>query len=481
MASDNHSPLREKIGYGLGDMSSSMFWKIFSYYLPIFYSDIFGLRPAHAALLLLVTKLYDAVSDPVMGLIADRTRSRWGRYRPWLLWIAVPFAVVGILSFYTPDASYGFRHVYAYVTYILMMTVYTAINVPYGAMLGVMTSDSREKSVFSSFRMFFAYVGSFIAMGIFWLFERSIPSGSVGDATPWQWTGVVAIIAGLCAVLFIGCFALTRERVQPAADSKPSSIGKDLKALLRNGPWWLLLGAGIGQLIFGSIRGGAAAYYFANILGTGALLSCAVFLTIGEIAQMAGVALAVPISSRIGKKGTFISCLLFIAAVSIVIWFLPATAAGMWGLIVCQVLICIGIGISAPLIWSMMADVAEWSEWKTGSASTGLIFSSSSMAQKFGGALGGFLLLQVLAWFSYDSSASVQAPETLSAIRALMSWIPTIGALLGALCLAFYPLTTAKMQEICHSEACPENVTLKPALSLPKGEAKGLEGRSEES
>ena len=302
MASDNHSPLREKIGYGLGDMSSSMFWKIFSYYLPIFYSDVFGLRPAHAALLLLVTKLYDAVSDPVMGLIADRTRSRWGRYRPWLLWIAVPFAVVGILSFYTPDASYGFKHVYAYVTYILMMTVYTAINVPYGAMLGVMTSDSREKSVFSSFRMFFAYVGSFIAMGIFWLFERSISSGSVGDATPEQWTGVVAIIAGLCAVLFIGCFALTRERVQPAADSKPSSIGKDLKALLRNGPWWLLLGAGIGQLIFGSIRGGAAAYYFANILGTGALLSCAVFLTIGEIAQMAGVALAVPISSRIFQR-----------------------------------------------------------------------------------------------------------------------------------------------------------------------------------
>ena len=266
MASDTHSPLREKIGYGLGDMSSSMFWKIFSYYLPIFYSDVFGLRPAHAALLLLVTKLYDAVSDPVMGLIADRTRSRWGRYRPWLLWIAVPFAVVGILSFYTPDTSYGFKHIYAYVTYILMMTVYTAINVPYGAMLGVMTSDSREKSVFSSFRMFFAYVGSFIAMGIFWLFERSIPSGSVGDATPGQWTGVVAIIAGLCAVLFIGCFALTRERVQPAADSKPSSIGKDLKALLRNGPWWLLLGAGIGQLIFGSIRGGGCGAGSAHFL-----------------------------------------------------------------------------------------------------------------------------------------------------------------------------------------------------------------------
>lgn len=435
-------PVKEKIGYGLGDMSSSMFWKIFSYYLPIFYSDVFGLRPAHAALLLLVTKLYDAVSDPVMGLIADRTHSSWGRYRPWLLWIAVPFAVVGILSFYTPDASYTFKHVYAYVTYILMMTVYTAINVPYGAMLGVMTESSREKSVFSSYRMFFAYIGSFIAMGIFWLFERSIPSGSVGDASPMQWTGVVAIVALICAILFLGCFALTRERVQARESKESGSVGRDLRALLHNGPWWLLLGAGIGQLIFGSIRGGAAAYYFANILGANALITCAMFLTIGEIAQMAGVALAVPVSERIGKKGTFIACLLFTAAVSIVIWFLPSAPAGMWALIVCQILICIGIGVSAPLIWSMMADVAEWSERKNGNASTGLIFSSSSMAQKFGGALGGFLLLQVLAWCSYDKDAIVQAPQTLSAIRALMSWIPAIGALLGAICLYFYNVTS---------------------------------------
>ena len=435
------APLREKIGYGLGDMSSSMFWKIFSYYLPIFYSDVFGLKPAHAALLLLVTKLYDAVSDPVMGLIADRTRSRWGRYRPWLLWVTVPFAVVGVLCFYTPDASYTFKHVYAYVTYILMMTVYTAINVPYGALLGVVTNDSREKSVFSSYRMFFAYIGSFIAMGIFWLFERSIPGGSVGNATPMQWTGVVSIIAAICAVLFIGCFALTRERVTLVKEEKHASVGKDLKALLHNGPWWLLLGAGIGQLIFGSIRGGAAAYYFSNILGANAVITCAVFLTIGELAQMAGVALAVPVSERLGKRNTFISCLLFMALVSCVIWFLPATRAGLWGLVACQILICLGIGISAPLIWSMMADVADWSAWKNGTSSTGLIFSSSSMAQKFGGALGGFLLLQVLAWFSYDKSLAVQTPATLSAIRALMSWIPAIGSILGALCLAFYPLT----------------------------------------
>ena len=150
--------LSEKIGYGFGDMSSSMFWKIFSYYLPFFYSNIFGLSLAHAGTLLLVTKLYDAISDPVMGLIADRTSTRWGKYRPYLLWIALPFAIAGILAFYTPQTDNNtFKHINAYVTYILMMTVYTAINVPYGAMLGVVTDDSREKSVFSSFRMFLKY------------------------------------------------------------------------------------------------------------------------------------------------------------------------------------------------------------------------------------------------------------------------------------------------------------------------------------
>lgn len=156
--------LKEKIGYGFGDMSSSMFWKIFSYYLPIFYSNIYGLSLADTGVLLLVTRIWDAVSDPMMGIIADRTHTRWGKYRPYLLWISLPFAVCGILMFTTPDFGPTGKLVWAYVTYILMMTVYTAINVPYGAMLGVMTDDSDTKTVFSSYRMFFAYGGSFIAL-----------------------------------------------------------------------------------------------------------------------------------------------------------------------------------------------------------------------------------------------------------------------------------------------------------------------------
>jgi sugar (Glycoside-Pentoside-Hexuronide) transporter len=453
--------LSEKIGYGFGDMSSSMFWKIFSYYLPIFYSDVFGLKPQHAAFLLLITKLYDAISDPVMGMIADRTHTKWGKYRPYLLWIAIPFAVIGIMSFYTPDAGYTFKHIYAYVTYILMMTVYTAINVPYGAMLGVVSESSKEKSVFSSYRMFFAYIGSFIAMAIFAVFEKSIVgtvrivdgvekvAKGVGDAAPMQWTAVVSIVAVICAVLFLLCFLLTRENVKTVNEEKrPSSIKKDLKALASNKPWWLLLGGGIGLLLFGSIRGGAAAYYFSNILGTDAILTCAIFLFIGEIAQMAGVPLAVPVSDKIGKKSTFLYVLLFIALLSCLILFLPQNKTGFWMLLVIQILICIAIGIVSPLLWSMFADVADYSELKNGSASTGLIFSSSSMAQKFGGALGAFMLMQILALSGYSKDVTVQSHTTLDAIKALMSYIPAIGALLGAACLTLYPLTTSTMKSI---------------------------------
>ena len=461
--------LSEKIGYGFGDMSSSMFWKIFSYYLPFFYSNIFGLSLAHAGTLVLVTKLYDAVSDPVMGLIADRTNTRWGKYRPYLLWIAIPFAVAGVLAFFTPQTdNYTFKHVYAYVTYILMMTVYTAINVPYGAMLGVMTDDSREKSVFSSFRMFFAFIGSFIAMGSFEPLLKlrqsivgTLPAEwTLADSTPADWTIAVSVIGIVCAVLFILSFLMTRERVTEAEMAKEpvkensdetakTSVAEDLKALVANGPWWMLLGGGIAILLFNCVRGGAAAYYFADVLGTNAIFTLALFLTVGEISQLVGVVVTVPVSEKIGKKATFLLVLVAVTVLSVIVAFLPETPAGMWALLVSQILICIAIGINSPLLWSMFADVADYSELKNGRASTGLIFSSSSMAQKFGAAFGSAIVLWVLMAFGYDNAkGAVQTPEALATIKALISWIPAIGSAAGIAIMLGYPLTDKKMSDI---------------------------------
>lgn len=461
--------LSEKIGYGFGDMSSSMFWKIFSYYLPFFYSNIFGLSLAHAGTLVLVTKLYDAVSDPVMGLIADRTNTRWGKYRPYLLWIAIPFAIAGVLAFFTPQTdNYTFKHVYAYVTYILMMTVYTAINVPYGAMLGVMTDDSREKSVFSSFRMFFAFIGSFIAMGSFEPLLKlrqsilgTLPAEwTLADSTPADWTIAVSVIGIVCAVLFILSFVMTRERVteaemakEPVKDNSDetakTSVAEDLKALVANGPWWMLLGGGIAILLFNCVRGGAAAYYFADVLGTNAIFTLALFLTVGEISQLVGVVVTVPVSEKIGKKATFLLVLVAVTVLSIIVAFLPETPAGMWALLVSQILICVAIGINSPLLWSMFADVADYSELKNGRASTGLIFSSSSMAQKFGAAFGSAIVLWVLMAFGYDNAkGAVQTPEALATIKALISWIPAIGSAAGIAIMLGYPLTDKKMSDI---------------------------------
>lgn len=451
-------------------MSSSMFWKIFSYYLPFFYSNIFGLSLAHAGTLILVTKLYDAVSDPVMGLIADRTNTRWGKYRPYLLWIAVPFALAGILAFFTPQTdNYTFKHIYAYVTYILMMTVYTAINVPYGAMLGVMSDDAREKSMFSSFRMFFAFIGSFVAMGSFEPLLRlrgaimgTLPQNwTIADSAPMDWTVALIIIGSICAILFLLSFAMTREHVTEAQMQKQnagevaaepvrqSSVWNDLRCLVSNGPWWMLLGGGISVLLFNCIRGGAAAYYFADVLGVNAVFTLAAFLTAGEIAQLVGVIVTVPVSEKIGKKATFLSVLTIISVLSVIVMFLPDTPAGMWTLMVLQVLICIAIGINSPLLWTMFADVADYSELKNGNASTGLIFSSSSMAQKFGAAFGSAIVLWVLMAFGYDNAkGAVQTPEALSTIKALISWIPAIGSAGGILIMSMYPLTEKKMSEI---------------------------------
>lgn len=452
--------LKDKIGYGFGDMASSMFWKIFSYYLPFFYAHIFGIGLEHAAVLFLITRIWDAVSDPMMGIIADRTNTRWGKYRPYVLWFAVPFAVCGVLLFTTPDFSQAGKLVWAYVTYILMMTVYTGINVPYGAMLGVITPSSAEKTVFSSYRMFFAYGGSFIALAA-WeplcsLFRNGFGMTAAGG---WQWAMIVIAIA--CAVLFFFCFRMTRERVKTVSTV---SVGSDLSKLLRNGPWWLLIGAALSTNLFNTVRGSTVAFYFADLVAADASLSifgltfaffAGLFLAIGELFNMVGVMITVPVVRLLGKKNCFIGVNLMLAMLSILFFYIPLqTTVGYWIMLVLQILISVCTGIVSPLVWSMYADVSDYSELKYHTASTGLIFSSASMAQKFGSAFGGSGALWLLSAFGYvtyelDSGVTVvQTAQALDGLRYLMSYIPAAVAIFGAFILLFYPLTTSRMAEI---------------------------------
>ena len=455
--------LSEKIGYGFGDMASSMFWKVFSYYLPFFYSNIFGLSLVDAGVLLLVTRIWDAVSDPMMGALADRTRTKWGKYRPYLLWIAAPFSICGILLFTTPDWGYAAKLVWAYATYILMMTVYTGINVPYGAMLGVMTDNSKEKTVFSSFRMFFAYGGSFIALFL-WeplcnFFQNRFETS---PQTSWQFAMVV--IAVCCFFLFLLCFRMTRERVHQVTEK--TSIGKDLKRLVTNKPWWLLNGASLCFNLFNTVRGATVAYFFLDIIDPApehdlVLFSLKIvfysglFLGIGEVANMIGVASAVPITNKLGKKPTFIMVDLLLILFSVIFFFCPVSVPGFWVMLGLQIVISVLTGIMSPLVWSMYADVSDYSELKHGSASTGLIFSSASMAQKFGGAIGGAAVMWLLNGMGYiergDAAtdlAIVQPDSAISCLWYLMTFIPAGVALLSFIIVWLYPLGTAKMEEI---------------------------------
>lgn len=447
--------LKEKIGYGFGDMASSMFWKLFGSYLMIFYTDVFGLPAAVVGTLFLVTRVWDSAFDPIVGVVADRTHSRWGKFRPYLLFLAIPFSVIGVLTFVTPPFGDNGKLVYAYVTYSLMMMVYSAINVPYASLLGVMSDNPKERNTLSTYRMAFAYIGSFIALLLFMPMVNFWSGHSKEIAAQQQgWTLAVAVIGVMCALLFIGCFAFTRERVK-ALHEKQAPLKEDLKDLWKNRPWWILLGAGVAALVFNSIRDGATVYYFKyfiveedfqtiSFFGVSFVLS-GLYLSVGQIANIAGVILAAPVSNRIGKKQTYMGSMAIATVLSILFfWFDKDNLALIFTF---QILISICAGSIFPLLWSMYADCTDYSELKTGNRATGLIFSSSSMSQKFGWAIGSALTGWLLSYFGFVAN-EVQQAEAIQGIKMFMSFLPAAGTLLSIVFISMYPLSEKKMLEI---------------------------------
>lgn len=443
--------IREKIGYGFGDMASSMFWKLFGSYLMIFYTDVFGMPAAVVGTMFLITRVWDSAFDPIIGIIADRTQSRWGKFRPYLLYLAIPFAVIGVLTFTTPDFSDGGKVIYAYFTYSLMMMVYSAINVPYASLLGVMSPEPKDRNMLSTYRMTFAYIGSFIAL---LLFMPMVNRFSMGHDEQHGWMMSVIVIAVLCALLFYGCFAWTTERVKPIKKQQ-NSLKSDLQDLLHNRPWWILLGAGVAALVFNSIRDGATVYYFkyyvveeeyasVSLFGISFVLS-GLYLAVGQAANIVGVVLAAPLSNRIGKKKTYMWAMSIVTVLSVIFyWFDKEQLMLMF---IFQVLISICAGSIFPLLWSMYADCADYSELKTGNRATGLIFSSSSMSQKFGWAIGSAVTGWLLAFYGFEANA-VQGEEAIHGIRMFLSWLPAMGTVLSVIFISLYPLSEKEMRKI---------------------------------
>ncbi len=446
---------KEKIGYGFGDAASSMFWKLFGMYLLFFYTDVFGMEAAAVGTMFLITRVWDSFFDPVVGIIADRTETRWGKFRPYLLFLAIPFAVIGVFTFFTPAFSSVDKVIYAYITYSLMMIVYSGINVPYASLLGVMSSDPKDRNVLSTYRMAFAYIGSFVTLLLFMPMVNYFSGNSkVVENQQRGWFMAVIVIAVVCAVLFLLCFTFTRERVKPIRE-KQAPLKDDLKDLLRNRPWWILLGAGVSALIFNSIRDGATIYYFKyyveedmfgtiNILNIPFVLS-GLYLALGQVANLFGVILAAPVSNMIGKRYTYMGAMAIATVLSIIFYGLDNHNIAL--VFILQAFISICAGSIFPLLWSMYADCADYSEYKTGNRATGLIFSSSSMSQKLGWAIGTAVTGWLLAYFGFEAN-QVQNAETISGIKMFMSIFPAIGSILSIIFIYFYPLTEKGLKAI---------------------------------
>lgn len=457
--------LKEKIGYGLGDAASSMFWKIFGMYSLFFYTDVFGITAAAAGTMFLIARIWDSFFDVLVGILADRTKTKWGKYRPYILWFAVPFAVMGIITFFVPDFGSTGKLVYAYITYSLMMVVYSLINVPYASLLGVLSSKPDERNTLSSYRMSFAFIGSFLT---FMLLQPLVDvfsemfgeGGDVGNAAAidgsvstvaMAWTLAVGVIGLICVVLFLLCFSWTKERVKQIDKEENVSVREDLGNLLRNAPWWILVGTGLAALLFNAVRDSVAIYYFRDYVQVNYKMAgigwdtTTIYFLVGQAANLIGVMLAPAISAKYGKKRTYMISILSAGILSVFFYYIPNNLTLILTL---QFFISVFAGYVLPLLWSMFADIVDHQELMTGRRATGLIFSSSSMSQKLGWALGAALSGWILAWFNYAPDAIQQSAETIMGEKLMMSLFPAVCCVLAFVGMLFYPLTDKKVEKI---------------------------------
>jgi len=446
MSSDT-DPLKfkEKFGYGLGDAASNFFFQVFNIFLLYYYTDVYGLAPAAVGTMFLVTKVIDAVSDPVMGLIADRTESRWGKFRPYLLWAAVPYGVLGYAMFAGPQFSDTGKLIYAYATYTLMMLAYTAINVPYSALMGVISPSSFERTKAASYRFACAF-------GAGWLIATFVTPlknllGQGDEVAGFRLT--MMIFAVISILLFWACFATTRERVHPQQDN--SDIKADFSALTHNGPWIALFFAAIFNLMNVPMRAGGTIYYLKYFVGDdGSSLflifdKTAVFLSLQTFALLAGILVTQAVVKRFDKRRLMIGLTLANAAAMGVFFVIPPDQ--YWLMVA---ITCLGnfvVGPTLAIVWSMYADCADYGEWKTGRRTTGLIFSASQFAQKMGLAVGAGLSGFVLSLFGFVANQD-QSESAMMGIRLMFSIFPGVLAMLSALAIVFYGLSSEKVRQI---------------------------------
>jgi sugar (glycoside-pentoside-hexuronide) transporter len=420
--------VREKVGYGIGDAAANFIFQTMLVFQLAFYTDTFGITAAAAGTLFLVVRVWDAIFDPMMGVIADRTNTRWGKFRPWVLWTAVPFGIMGFLTFVTPSFTAQGKLIYAYVTYILLMMVYSANNLPYSALSGVITGDLGERTSLSSYRFVFAMSAAFVIQGLALPMVNYFGQGD--SAKGYQYT--MGIFSALAIVFFVITFLTTKERVRPDP-SQQSSIKQDFADLTKNGPWIAMFFLTIFIFITLAMRGGVMLYYFKYYLGREDLFS--VFNVFGLGATIVGVVASTPLARKYGKRDVFIAGLSVTVLLTALFFFIPRTAIP--AAFALEMLRQLAYGFTIPLLWAMMADVADYSEWKNRRRATAIVFSAIVFGLKaglgFGGAIGGW----VLSAYGYVPNVE-QSAQALQGIRLTASLFPAATFLISVVCLLFY-------------------------------------------
>lgn len=442
----------EKLGYGLGDTASHFVWDMVGFWLLVFYTDVLGITPAAAGTIMLVARIWDMVTDPIMGVIADRTTTRWGKFRPYIRWMTIPYAVCAVAAFLTPDLGDAGKAIYAGVTYMLLMTVFTAINLPYSSLAGVMTSSSRERTSLNQYRFACAFIGQLIVSGLALSMVKVLGDGDAAQG--YQLT--MAIFGLVSVILFTITFRTTKERVQPPKD-QPLDLKQDVKNLFRTRPWVVLFFVGICSFTLFAMQNSVTAYYFQYYILDAE--QAQLFNVVGTLALIAAIPLAKPLASRFGNRNVFLVCSL-LTGLWYILLYLPGPDDIVWVYWI-NLLGKVSYAPTVPLLWTMIAQTADYSEWKYGRRATGLFFSAATLAQKFGWGIGGAVAGYLLAGYGYMPNQP-QSPEAIEGITLMMTVFPGLLYILGAIILTFYNIskeTEHQMQVELAARRGPDSTT----------------------
>ncbi|MEI7675882.1 MAG: MFS transporter [Bacteroidales bacterium] len=422
--------IKEKIGYGLGDTASHFVWDMVGFWLLFFYTDVYGISAAAAGTIMLVARFWDMAIDPVIGVVSDRTNTRWGKFRPYILFGAVPYAVLAILTFTTPNLGEMGKIIYAGATYVLLMTAYAAINLPYSALGAVMTDDTYERAGLNTYRFIAGFTGQFIVTGLALTLAEFFGNGN--KAQGFQYT--VLLFAVLSLIFFFITFQTTKERVQPPKEQK-NSLKEDLTNLFANKAWRILAIVGIISFIMFAMQNAAIAYYFKYYLGRESNVQ--LFNVIGTVALIVALPLSKPLAKRFGNKNVFIGSSL-ISGLFFMLIYLPGIN-DLTTIYTFNIIAKMAYAPAVPLLWTMIADSADYGEWTTGRRATGLYFSAAVFAQKAGWGIGAAIAGWILTISQFVPNA-VQSDTAITGIKLLVSVIPGILYMSCALFMIFYKI-----------------------------------------